>query len=114
MYKKSVMRVQSCCFAYKTYNYIFFDVLVAVRVLWIFLKSLLAASDADPLFKGFVTLQLQHLRERLMCSLVTQYFPLLISDPKCKRSRDEIKLTPGWMNRGFQGQPLPASNKGQA
>ena len=31
MYKKSVMHVQSCCFAHKTYC--FFDVLVAVRVI---------------------------------------------------------------------------------
>ena len=30
IYKKSVMRVQSCCFAYQTYC--FFDVLVAVAV----------------------------------------------------------------------------------
>ena len=30
MYKKSVMHVQSCCFAYQTYC--FFDVLVAVAV----------------------------------------------------------------------------------
>ena len=30
MYKKSVMLVQSCCFAYQTYC--FFDVLVAVAV----------------------------------------------------------------------------------
>ena len=30
MYKKSVMHVQSCCFAYEIYC--FFDVLVALRV----------------------------------------------------------------------------------
>ena len=30
VYKKSVMHVQSCCFAYQTYC--FFDVLVAVAV----------------------------------------------------------------------------------
>ena len=29
---KSVMQVRSCCFAYKTYCFFFFDVLVAVRV----------------------------------------------------------------------------------